>query len=66
MDFVSSFSMMYCSISYIKEQSSLKSQKYLQKTEKSHKRTVVQGGARGRGQPSHAVVVGLEVVEGPE
>ena len=51
MDFVSSFSMMYCSISHIKEQSSLKSQKYLQKTEKSHKRTVVQGGARGRGQP---------------
>ena len=51
MDFVSSFSMMYCSISHIKEQSSLKSQKYLQKTEKSHKRTVVQGGARGRGEP---------------
>ena len=51
MDFVSSFSMMYCSISYIKEQSSLKSQKYLQITEKSHKRTVVQGGARGRGEP---------------
>ena len=64
MDFVSSFSMMYCSISHIKEQSSLKSQKYLQKTEKSHKRTEFKEELEA--VVSHAVVVGLEVVEGPE
>ena len=64
MDFVSSFSMMYCSISYIKEQSSLKSQKYIQKTEKSHKRTEFKEELEA--VVSHAVVVGLEVVKGPE
>ena len=56
--------MMYCSISHIKEQSSLKSQKYIQKTEKSHKRTEFKEELEA--VVSHAVVVGLEVVKGPE